>query len=174
LAPGDELTITSPFTAPGQPGQYESTWQLEDVDGNVLGTPITFEIGIYVPTTPTPTVPTPTPTPAVTPTPVETLNFNVSVFDCIYVGSDWRCQMSINVHGGVGPYTVFVFDAAPPVEYRGPGPSFTHFIQSRRCFAWNHEIRVQDDGTGNAMSQNFFLDPDSYFENGCSETDPPG
>jgi serine/threonine-protein kinase len=173
LAPGDEVTITTPFSAPSQPGQYESTWQLLDAGGDLLGSPQTFEIAVYTLPTATPITPTPTNTPEVTPTPAQALSFNTSVFNCEYVGSDWRCQMSINVSGGIGPYTVFVFDAVPPVEYRGAGPSFTHFIHARRCFAWNNEIKVQDDGTGESVSQTFWIDPNLYFPEGCSETDPP-
>jgi hypothetical protein len=80
--------------------------------------------------------------------------------------------MSINVSGGVPPYTVFVTDQAPPAQYSGPGPSFTHTIQSRRCFNWINEVRIQDS-TGQLLSQNFSVDPDLYFPGGCLESDPP-
>jgi hypothetical protein len=143
---------------------------LVDAEGNPLGSPISFEITIYVLPTATPTVPSPTPTPAVTATPTppaQALDFNYSVSNCEYVDIEWRCQMTINVFGGVAPYTVFVFDADQPAEYRGNGP-FTHFIHARRCALWIHEIKAQDEGGGN-VSHNASIDPNSYFPGGCTE-----
>ncbi|MFZ0547702.1 MAG: protein kinase [Candidatus Promineifilaceae bacterium] len=169
LEPGDEVTLKSTFAAPDQPGDYESTWQLVDADGNPLGSPFTFEITIYIPATPTPVLPTLTPTPEVSATPTaaaEALDFNYSVSNCEYTGIEWRCQMTINVYGGTPPYTVFVFDEDQPAEYRGTGP-FTHFIHARRCSPWNHEIRAQDEGGGN-VSQGTYLVPDNYFPGGCT------
>jgi hypothetical protein len=175
LAPGEETTITSPFSAPSQPGTYESTWQLVDAEGNPLGSPQSFEIFVYEPVTPTPTVPTPTPTPMVTATPTAPLSFNISTpYNCEYDSADWVCQITIFVNGGVGPYTVTVTGTDPPATYNGAGPSFTHTIRSRRCFNWNQGITVQDNTTGESVNQGYSLNPDDYFTGGCSETDPPG
>lgn len=172
LLPGEEITLNSSFSAPGQPGEYESTWQLVDADGNPVGSPISFEITVYVLPTATPVPPTPTTAPpTATPTTVATepLDFNFSVSQCEYVGTDWRCLISFNPFGGVGPYTLFVFDGDQPAEYRGTGP-FNHWAMGRRCFAWVHNARLQDDGTGNSINRDIFIDPNNYFPGGCTES----
>lgn len=69
--------------------------------------------------------------------------------------------------GGGGPYTVWVFDADQPAEYRGTGP-FTHFAKARRCATYNHEVRVQDDATGTSQSQQLYIDPNSSIPGGCT------
>jgi hypothetical protein len=173
LPPGEEVTLRTQFSAPNFPGDYESTWQLEDGDGNPFGEPQSFEITIYLLPTETPTVVPPTPTVAVTNTPSAPLNFNISVFNCEYVGTEWVCGLSISVSGGIAPYTVLITDASPPTQFNGPGPSFSHTIQSRRCFNWNQSISVED-AAGTVVNQGFSIDPDNYFPGGCLESDPPG
>ncbi len=172
ILPGEEATISTSLTAPLQPRTYESTWQLTDAEGELLGSPQSFEILVYVPETPTPVLPTQTPTPAVTATPSSPLSFSISVFNCSYAGTEWVCTLSVNVSGGVGPYTVSITDADPPSTYSGAGPSFSHTIQSRRCFNWNQSITVQDS-LGDSVTQGFSIDPDNYFEGGCLDSDPP-
>jgi serine/threonine-protein kinase len=166
----EEVTVSSTFSAPAQPGSYESTWQLVDADGEPVGSAFSFEITVYVSASPTPVPPTPTVGPTATPTVLATteLDFNFSVSGCEYLGDEWRCQVTFNPFGGVGPYTLWVFDAAQPAEYRGNGP-FNHFVQARRCFPWINNVRLQDDGTGQSFSRDVFISPDSYFPGGCTE-----
>jgi hypothetical protein len=170
LLSGEEVTVSSTFSAPAQPGSYESTWQLVDADGEPVGSAFSFEIAVYVSASPTPVPPTPTVGPTATPTVLATteLDFNFSVSGCEYLGDEWRCQVTFNPFGGVGPYTLWVFDAAQPAEYRGNGP-FNHFVQARRCFPWINNVRLQDDGTGQSFSRDVFISPDSYFPGGCTE-----
>lgn len=162
---GQEITLTATFRAPTTPNAYSSTWQLVTAAGEPFGLELSFTIQIYSPT------PTPTITPAVTATPTPTtvaasqLDFNVFPDNnCEYPGNgpDWRCAMTITVFGGGGgPYIVWVFDANPPIRYDTSGTA-THFIQARRCNAWNHEIKVEDPSSGQSLSKSFFLDPETF------------
>lgn len=171
VAAEEEVTLTTTFIAPGNTGTFESTWQLANSDGEPFGPPLTFEISAYVPATDTPR---PTDTPAVTPTAtaeITELDWIYVVQQCEYIGTEWRCQVEITPYGGGGgPYTVWVFDqpSGQPKEYRGPGPYY-HWAKSRRCAAYNHEVKVQDDATGNSFSDQMYIEPDSHFEGGCTE-----
>ena len=74
-------------------------------------------------------------------------------------------EVFVHGYGGIGqPYTIFVFDQEQPVRYYGGNAE--HLVDSRRCVAWVHEIKVQDDG-GNAITKNVYIDPNSYFSGGC-------
>jgi len=163
LAGGDQATLTARLDAPSRSGNYESTWQLVDADGNQVGTAQTFEVSVYDPVTSTPR---PTNTPAAPPTPSQALGYNLGVGSCEYVGRDWQCTMQITPFGGTGQYIVSVDDAEPPVQYEGGGPFF-HTILSGRCNAWVHTITIQDSGSGQVISEARWLDPNSYFEGGC-------
>lgn len=170
LLPGQETTLTATFIAPSQSGTYESTWALLGPADVLLGEPLVFEVRILTPASPTPNTPTPTVTPSPVPSPtgeIQPLGYQQNVVNCEYDGGDWRCELAINPYGGVGPYTLFVFDAEPPVEYSGSGP-FIHPFVSGRCFPWVHEIRLQDDATGQLISENIYIDPDNYFPGGCT------
>lgn len=173
--PSQEVTLSTSFRAPSNPGAYNSTWQLASLSGEAFGPELTFTIQIYSPTA------TPTITPAVTPTPTPTtvaasqLDFNVFPDNnCEYPGNgpDWRCAMTITVFGGGGgPYIIWVFDANPPIRYDTTG-TVIHFIQARRCNAWNQEVKVEDPSSGQSLSKSFFLDPETFttFPTGaCTE-----
>lgn len=165
LALGDEATVQTTLEAPVNAGSYASTWRLEDKDGKPIGPAVEFELLIYEPTTATPVS---TNTPEITPTSetIADLGMAWSVENCEYAGTEWRCQLIFFPGGGGQPYTLFVFDADQPKEYRGVGP-FTHFISSRRCSPWIHEWKLQDDGTGESIGESLFISPDNYFEGGC-------
>ena len=173
---GEEITLTASFRAPGVPGTYDSTWQLVDSDGNIFGEPVTFEFRAFLPPTNTPV---PTPTPAASPTVVATggqVNWIFTVGFCDYLGGsdDWRCQVTITpyIDGSeqIGDFTVFIFDlpGGQAAEYRGAGP-FNHFVRARRCAAYNHEVRIVDDVTATELSAPLYIDPNLYFEGGCTE-----
>jgi serine/threonine protein kinase len=169
VAPQEEITLKTTLTSPAAARTYESTWQLVNTAGEPYGSPLTFVIRTYVPATATP-VPVATPVPQSTPTTeVKELAWSRDIRGCEYRGTEWRCQMIIVPYGGGGgPYTVWVFDADQPAEYRGPGP-FTHFVGARRCSAYIHEVKIQDDATGTSFSDNVYIDPNSYFAGGCTE-----
>lgn len=175
VAAGAEISLVAGFVSPETPGTYESTWQLEDGDGVVFGDPIEFSFFVVPRETATPT---PSPTAAATPTSEEVEGqaaFIFSVSSCDYPGggNDWRCAVTITpyIDGSdeVGQFTVYVFDlpGGQAVEYRGTGP-FTHFVQARRCAPYNQEIRVVDDVTATQVSEHLYIDPDIYFEGGCT------
>jgi serine/threonine-protein kinase len=176
VLPGEQATLTAELTAPNQLGTYESTWQLLEPDGDPFGPPVTFVFQV-VPRT------TPTPSPSLTPPPTLTSEaaagqaaYIITVESCEYPGDgpDWRCRITITPYldgsDQIGNFTVFVFDlpSGQPAEYRGPGP-FTHFIQSRRCAVYNHEIRVIEDTTNTEISGQIFVNPNDYFAGGCVE-----
>jgi hypothetical protein len=167
LAPGEETTLQATLQAPSRTGNYESTWQFFDDEGSEFGLPQTFEVTVYVPTTPTPSA---TPTPEVSPTASRPFGYNLSVAACDYVGEDWQCQMFVEPYGGVGPYR-FVTDESPQPVYTGTGP-FAHPIISPRCSPWVHTITVTDEGTGQTMSEVRFIDPNVFFAGGCITLGP--
>jgi len=172
VQPGETVTLTARLTAPANPGSYTSAWSLIDlVDEAPFGPELSFNLQVYVPATATAV---PTNTPAATPTisataTVEQATTLIWVLQgCEYIGPEWRCQMQITPYGGGGgPYTVWVFDADQPAEYRGTGP-FYHFAKARRCSPYIHEVRVQDDATGTAQSQQVYIDPEAEFPGGCT------
>jgi hypothetical protein len=168
VEPGGETTITTDLVAPGSVDTFEITWQLVDAAGEPFAEPLVFEVRTYRPATATPRPPTPTVGPTATPTgAVTALDLNTFVSACEYVGTEWRCLLTITPFGGGGgPYTVWVFDSEPPARYFGPGNQ-EHFITSRRCSPWVHEIRVQDEPSGQALSRNLHISPDDYFAGGC-------
>lgn len=45
-APGGELVIEVPITAPALPGEYTTTWTLRDAEGNPFGAPLTAQITV--------------------------------------------------------------------------------------------------------------------------------
>jgi hypothetical protein len=163
-----EVTLQTTFAAPATAGAYETTWQFRDGSGIPYGPEITVTITIYTPATPTPVAPTPvSSTPTVGPTVTATqeavpVGFNIYPDrDCHYPGGgpEWRCQLLITPFGGGGgPYTIWIFDSAQPAEYRGSGNTF-HYISRARCQPWNHEIKVQDEASGEGFSRAFFIDP---------------
>lgn len=176
LNTGEEITLTAPFTAPTVPGTYDSTWQMQDPDGVIIGDPLKFEFRVFPPSTPTPAA-TNTPTPSPTPEEEEVTgqaDWIFTVDSCEYLGNDWRCQVTIipYIDGSdeVGEFTVFVFDqpAGQATTFRGTGP-FIYFAQARRCAAFNQTVRVVDDVTATEISEPLYIDPDNYFEGGCTE-----
>ncbi len=169
LAAGDEIILTTLLSAPNNPGRYEGDWQLVNENQEAIGPDIIFEILVFEPVTATPRA---TSTPEESPTPefIEPFGYNISAAVCEYLERDWQCQLFINPFGGIGPYTVTISDADPPSEYKGEGP-FSHPILSSRCNPWVNTVSVQDDGTGQVLSEAKFFDPNQLFEGGC--TFPP-
>ncbi|MBK7914767.1 MAG: protein kinase [Chloroflexi bacterium] len=172
IAPGETITLTANFKAPAQAGRYQSVWSLiSRSDNKPIGPELTFSLEVYVPATPTPAAtntPAATATAVASPTSEQATTLIYVVQSCEYIGTEWRCQVQITPYGGGGgPYTVWVFDADQPAEYRGTGP-FTHFAKARRCATYNHEVRVQDDATGTSQSQQLYIDPNSSIPGGCT------
>jgi hypothetical protein len=172
LAPGEQITISVDFVAPSRAGQYESAWQLMDDDtGDVIGEPLAFSLGVYVPATPTSAATataTAVPTTEATATVEQPIDLIYVVNNCEYIGEEYRCQVQITPYGGGGgPYTVFVFDADQPAEYRGAFPVY-HFAKARRCATYNHEVIAIDDATGTRISKQIYIDPNDYISGGCT------
>lgn len=177
----EEITLSAQFGSLPGPNAFESTWQLQASNGDLIGDPITIEVRSYIPATATPIAPTATPTaePAAAVDDWQA-NWAFDISLCEYVNNmDWRCLVTIypyvdgtGAQGIQGDFTVLVFDQpnGQAAEYRGVGP-FTHTIIYRRCNIYNTEIRVIDDLTGTEASRRqLSVDPDSYFEGGCSES----
>ncbi|MCL4265391.1 MAG: protein kinase [Anaerolineae bacterium] len=177
VAPGERVTLTADFASPSTLGTYESTWELQNAEGDGVGTPLTFSFVVVPRQTPTPTASPTSGAPTATPSPTPgagVANYIFTVESCDYPGNgpDWRCQITIFPYldgGSGGQFTVFVFDlpGGQAAEYRGPGP-FTHFAQARRCAAYNHEIRVIEDTTATQKSGQIYIDPNNYFPGGCT------
>jgi methionine-rich copper-binding protein CopC len=165
LLDGDETTLTVKLKAPSSPGTYESTWQLFDGDGNPLGQPQSFEVSVYVPSTPTP-VQTPTPKATATSAVVEQFGRNLNVVNCSYVGIYWECDLVIQPFGGRAPYSAIVSDQEPSATYQGAGP-FIHRIHWGRCHPWVNNISVSDS-SGQTISQPEYFDPNNLFPGGCT------
>jgi len=172
LNPGEQTTITADFTAPSRAGRFDSTWQLTDAaTGSAIGEPLEFTLGAYLEATPTPTptnTPVASPTPAATVTVEQPVNLIYVIGDCEYIGIEYRCQVEITPYGGGGgPYTVFVFDADQPAEYRGAFPAY-HFAKARRCATYNNEVMAIDDATGTRISKQIYIDPNIQIPGGCT------
>ncbi|GMQ78110.1 MAG: hypothetical protein BMS9Abin02_0608 [Anaerolineae bacterium] len=164
LAPGDEATLKFSLVAPNSAGRFDSTWQFKTSDGTPYGEPILFQVLTYVPATPTPVS---TPTPELSPTPVRAFGYNWFVSGCVYEGLLWNCNFIVEPFGGIGPYS-FVSDEDPPADFSGAGP-FIHPILRPRCSAWVQSITVIDEGTGQTFRDPIFINPDNYFEGGCTQ-----
>lgn len=166
LIPGDELLVTiTGLDTPTRAGTVEATWQVQTLDGQPFGEPFEFEIVIYTPPTATP-VATPTTAVVASPTTVAAaVDFNYFVISCEYPGgsggSEYRCTMTITPYGGVGPYTVEVFDApgGQATRYQSVPGNVNHYMNARRCASWIHEIKVIDEGSGQQATKNVFFDP---------------
>ncbi|HSH03088.1 MAG TPA: NBR1-Ig-like domain-containing protein, partial [Anaerolineae bacterium] len=165
VPPNDTITVTANLDAPSLNRTYESVWQLVDDSDVAFGDPFTITVQTYVPTTPTP-VPTNTPAVVPTNTPATSDNgpvqFNHFISGCEYPGggTEWRCTLTITPYGGGGgPYTIWIFDATQPAEYFGQ--TITHFITARRCAPWIHEIKAQDEPTGESFTRNIYIDPNT-------------
>lgn len=170
LTAGEMVTLTADLVAPNTVNTFESTWRLVEETGEGFADPLTFSIAVYAPATETPA---PTATSAATATPEELpdVNYAFEVIGCEYIGSEWRCTVRLTPYGGAGgPYTLLVLDqpGGQATEFRGPGPH-TYFAQARRCAAFNSEVRVIDDGSATEFSRHLYIDPDEYFEGGCTE-----
>lgn len=125
--------------------------------------------------TPTPTAtPTlvPTETPTVTPVPTSSgpLALFWALWGCRYDGGDWVCNLSLTVEGGVGPYTLQIFDDEPPTEYE-TASSVSHPIRRTRCIPWVHQVLVTD-AIGGTVSEDIFVDPTAWavFPDGTCTT----
>lgn len=163
--------------APQTTGAYDAVWQLALPDGTLFANPITVTLNVYQQATATPAGPTATPTTdptlaTATPEPVaQSLewNFFPDPSSCEYVGADWRCRVDIVVYGGVGPYTVLVFDqpAGQATRFDGAGPHF-YTALARRCAAANVGVRIIADGSGEELSGNIYVDPNTVIPGGCS------
>ncbi len=171
---GAEIILKAPFTAPATAGSYESVWQLQNPDGEIIGAPLKFEFRVFPPATATPAA-TNTPTAVPTSETVEgQADWIFTVDSCEYIGSDWRCQVTIIPYidgsDATGQFTVFVFDqpAGQATTFRGTGP-FIYFAQARRCAAFNQTVRVVDDVTATEVTEPLYIHPNDYFPGGCTE-----
>lgn len=163
VAPASQATISLPLIAADTVGQYTGNWGFFNEDNEQFGEPIELSVRVYAPVTTTPTSPPATNTPAVAASPPAQVNvqFNTEITNCEYPGGgiEYRCQMVIVPYGGAGnTYTVWVFDSEPAARYFGEGNQ-VHFITARRCSPWIHEVRVQDEASGQSLSKNIFFDP---------------
>ena len=165
LTAGDEILLSTLLRAPANPGRYGSVWQLVNSSQESVGPEMQFEILVFEPVTATPRA-TSTPEESPTPEVIEPFGYNISAGSCEYIDKDWQCQLFINPFGGIGPYTITVSDDDPPSQYQGEGP-FSHPILSSRCNPWVNTVSVQDDGTGQILSEAKFFDPHQLFEGGC-------
>lgn len=171
---GEEVQFETQLGPVSNEGTYESTWQLFNGDNEPLGPEFTFEVIAFEPATATPIPPTPTFTPEAPVVAEGQVDWIFTVQSCDYPGNgpDWRCRVIITPYidgsDAIGEYTVFVFDQSPPQEFRGPGPH-TVFVGARRCAAYNQEVRVIDDLTVTEKSKPLYIDPDLYFEGGCTK-----
>ncbi len=170
----EEIILTAPFTAPAVAGTYKSVWQLQNPDGEIIGAPLKFEFRVFPPATATPAA-TNTPTAVPTSETVEgQADWIFTVDSCEYIGSDWRCQVTIIPYidgsDATGQFTVFVFDqpAGQATTFRGTGP-FIYFAQARRCAAFNQTVRVVDDVTATEVTEPLYIHPNDYFPGGCTE-----
>lgn len=165
VQPEEVASFDTTMSSGSQSGLQVSTWSLELPDGTRIEPPFELRISIYIPATATPTA-APEPTAEPTSEVSGPIDFNWFLSDCQYAGDQWRCLMTLTPFGGIGqPYTFWVRDSEPPARYYG-GNQY-HWIQSRRCSAWIHEITLQDDG-GNSTNKNIYISPDNYFAGGCT------
>lgn len=164
--PGATAEFATRMITGDEAGLMTSIWALELATGAPIGDPLEINVLVFKPATPTPYVappPTATPSPEADAGPIE---FNFFVRDCEYAGDQWRCWMTLTPYGGIGPpYTFNIFDGDQPTRYYGE--TQVHVIQSRRCFAWVHEIKLQDDG-GSLVINDVYVDPNDYFPGGCT------
>ena len=166
VKPDETVELNAKMTTGDEAGLVVSTWRLFHPDGYEIGEPLEIRVFIYLPFTPTPTLPS---APAATPTSGDLgeLEFHHYVHNCEYVGDDWRCLMDLTPFGGIGPpYTFWVFTTVEGVRYYGENQQF--WITKRRCYAWVHNIKLQDDG-GNTFQLDIYIDPNAYFPGGCVE-----
>ncbi|MCP5097646.1 MAG: protein kinase [Chloroflexi bacterium] len=163
LLAGEEVVIKTRLGPVDRVGDYESAWQLVDADGAPYSDPLSFTIiGFEVATA----APTATATSAAPPTVVASgeLKYAQTIGSCDYTNGDqdWRCLVTITpyIEGSdiVGSYTIYFFDGpgGTAVEDRGKFV-FTHFVQARRCAAYNQEMRIIDDVTGGDLSVSLYI-----------------
>lgn len=178
LIPGEEVVVTlTGLDTPTRAGTVEATWQVQTLDGQPFGEPFEFEIVIYIPPTATPAA-TATTVVVASPTAAGNVDFNYFVISCEYPGggSEYRCTMTITPYGGVGPYTIEVFDApgGQPTRYQSMPGNVNHYMNARRCAQWIHEIKVIDEGSGQQVTKNIFFDPTSVtlFPGGTGCVEP--
>lgn len=157
---GDTAEFDTSMTSGSQTGLFSSHWGLQLPDGTEVGDPLEIRVLVYEPATPTPTAP---PQPVATPTSEQTgpIDFNWFISSCEYIGTEWRCLMTVTPFGGIGePYTMWVFDTAQGTRYYGGNQQF--WVTARRCSPWIHDIKLQDDG-GNSITKGAYIDPNAYF-----------
>jgi len=189
--PGEEVTIrVERLNAPSSVGGYESSWQLVDGSGTAVGDEISFSLNVYTLATAEPTVAT-EPTVAAGPvdngtetveepvTELQPVNFNFAFSNCVYPGGgiEYRCNLNIVPYGGPqSTYTIWIFDGDQPSEYQNRPGAITHFVTARRCAPWIHEVKVQNNESGEEISQNLYFDPtqNALFPGGGFCTEPSG
>ncbi len=176
LLAGEQITLTTEFTAPSLSNTYESVWQLVDAEDEEFAEPMSFEFTVFPRATATPL---PTNTPAATATPEAgegQVNYSQTIGNCTYPGggTEWRCEVVITpyIDGNPtlqGQYTLFVFDqpAGQATVQRGNGP-FYYFATARRCAVFNQGIRIVDDVTATEISAPLYVDPDVWIPGGCT------
>ena len=154
---------------PADAGEYLSGWNLVDDAGNVIGDELQFGLIAYATAT---AVPTATVTPEVVDagggddgsSGDEPVGFAFDFSNCTYPGggSEYECRLNIVPYGGPsGTYTVWVFDADQPAEYQQRSGSITHFLSARRCSPWIHSVKIQNNQSGEEITQDMYFDPTS-------------
>ncbi len=177
-APGESVIVTlTGLDTPNQVTALAATWQVQTLDGQPFGDPIEFEIRTYIPPTATPS-PSPTVPVVTSPTVVAGTNPNFNYFfsACDYPGgaggSEYRCTLTLTPYDGSGVYTFEVFDSptGQPVRYSNVSGNVNHYVNSRRCASWIHEVKLIDEGSGQQISKNIFFDPTggNYFPGGLN------
>ena len=139
LSPGETAEIEMTLRAPPNYGDCNSTWQLQDSEGNPIGEEL--EITCHVGPTPTPTA---TPTPEFTPTPMVPLHFSVPVIvDWDNIPDDrWWAQIGLTAEGGDGNYRYYLNEISEETEFL----SGTFEYEGRRCAPWVGTVIVMSAG----------------------------
>ncbi|MCK4314252.1 MAG: protein kinase [Anaerolineae bacterium] len=145
LSPGETAEIEMTLRAPPNYGDCNSTWQLQDSEGNPIGAELEITCRVGPTPTPRPTAtPTATPTPELTPTPMVPLHFSVPVIvDWHNIPDDrWWAQIGLTAEGGDGNYRYYLNEISEETEFL----SGTFEYEGRRCAPWVGTVIVISAG----------------------------
>jgi hypothetical protein len=129
--------------------QNASTWVVALGDGEIVGDPFVLNYRSIVAPTAGPPTNTPVPPTPVPPTEVAggggPITSNATFHGCRYLppSTDYECNVTISVRGGVPPYTVFINsnEASGPAS---PTQDFGTTRKSRRCITLGFTWTVYD------------------------------
>ncbi len=179
LQPDTTAEVSFAWQGPRQAGTQTRTFELRLPDGTVVGAALSFSFRYVPAATAAPTAPpnTPVPTaPAAPTTPPRVLeDFFPSYTLCNYEGAiDYRCSVSLQIQGGVGPFVVTVEGTVIGSFYTGQPANFV--LVWRRCNIVPYTVNVRDDGSGTQLTKSFAFDPASsggLFPGGACATPSP-